>query len=67
MEFGRIIKSATTMADGNVRYVSRGFAIVQYASPEEATAATGRIPPSSDLECGRTVTLLAKFIGLAPQ
>lgn len=46
MEFGRIIKSATTMADGNVRYVSRGFAIVQYASPEEATAATGRIPPS---------------------
>ena len=57
MEFGRIIKSATTMADGSVRYVSRGFAIVQYASAEEATAATGRTPL-------QTLKVMARSSGL---
>lgn len=40
VEFGKIIKTASTQADGTTRYVSRGFAIVQFTTAEEATAAT---------------------------
>mmetsp|Transcript_3729 Transcript_3729/g.8513 ORF Transcript_3729/g.8513 Transcript_3729/m.8513 type:complete len:115 (+) Transcript_3729:45-389(+) len=39
--FGRIIKQAREdpNSPSGVRYVSRGFAIVQYATPEDATKA----------------------------
>jgi len=39
VEFGRILKTATTMHDGSIRHVSKGFAIVHYADEESARKA----------------------------
>lgn len=43
IEFGRIIKAPKTDKDGNVKYVSKGFAIVQFASPEHAANAIAKM------------------------
>jgi RNA recognition motif-containing protein len=43
IEFGRIIKGPKTDKDGNVKYVSKGFAIVQFASPEHAANAIAKM------------------------
>ncbi|EKX32848.1 hypothetical protein GUITHDRAFT_120952 [Guillardia theta CCMP2712] len=46
VEFGKIIKAPMTNMDGSISYVSRGFAIVQYRTPQDAEAAVTSLDQS---------------------